>query len=80
MSTTKIAITLEESLVKRIDRLVAADAYPSRSRAIQEAVKDKLSRLHRNRLARECTKLDAASEQTLAEEGMSTEIDQWPEY
>jgi metal-responsive CopG/Arc/MetJ family transcriptional regulator len=62
MSTAKIAITIEESLLKQVDGLVASRVYPSRSRAIQEAVTDKLQRLERGRLARECAKLDPAVE------------------
>ncbi|PKL20131.1 MAG: CopG family transcriptional regulator, partial [Spirochaetae bacterium HGW-Spirochaetae-4] len=51
-----------------------------RSRAIQEAVSEKLARLERSRLARECAKLDQGFEQAMAEEGMSIEVRQWPEY
>jgi len=80
MSTAKIAITMEASLVSQVDRLVSAHIYPSRSRAIQEAVADKLQRLDRRRLARECAKLDRKCEQALAEEGMGAEGAEWPEY
>jgi hypothetical protein len=31
-------------------------------------------------LAQECAKLDPNYEQSLAEEGFSMEIDEWPEY
>ncbi|MDA1055406.1 MAG: ribbon-helix-helix domain-containing protein [Planctomycetota bacterium] len=80
MSTAKIAITMEEGLIRQVDKLVSADVYPSRSRAIQEAVADKLQRLDRSRLARECAKLDAQFEQAMAEEGIGSEVDEWPEY
>jgi len=80
MSTAKIAITMEESLVSQVDRLVSSHVYPSRSRAIQEAVADKLNRLDRRRLARECAKLDPEFEQALAEEGIGSEGAEWPEY
>lgn len=80
MPRSKIAITLDESLVGRLDRLVRRKLYPSRSRAIEEAVQDKLDRLDRFRLARECSKLDSAVERTFAEEGMSVELREWPEY
>jgi len=80
MATAKVAITLEESLVKQVDRLVSSHVYPSRSRAIQEAVAEKLQRLDRGRLARECAKLDPAFEQAMAEEGLGSEVDEWPEY
>ncbi|MBN1464778.1 ribbon-helix-helix protein, CopG family [candidate division KSB1 bacterium] len=80
MSTAKIAITIDDKLVEKIDSLVRKRIFPSRSRAIQEAVSEKLSRLDKSRLAKECSKLDIASEQHLAEEGTSSEIESWPEY
>jgi len=80
MSVAKIAITMDEGLVAQVDRLVREHVYPNRSRAIQDAVADKLWRMDRGRLARECAKLDPKFEQALAEEGMGSEIAQWPEY
>lgn len=80
MSTAKIAITIEEGLVRQLDQLVTSAIYPSRSRAIQDAVAEKLRRIDRGRLARECAKLDPKFEQALAEEGMGTDISEWPEY
>jgi metal-responsive CopG/Arc/MetJ family transcriptional regulator len=75
-----VAITLDEDLLKRLDRLVEEEAFPSRSRAIQEAVAEKLSRLDRTRLIRETAKLDAQYEQELAEEGLAEDVEEWPEY
>jgi metal-responsive CopG/Arc/MetJ family transcriptional regulator len=80
MSTIKVAVTLDEKTLDRLDRLVKVRLFPNRSRAIQEAVEEKLERLERSRLARECTKLDPAFEKAMAEEGMSEELGQWPEY
>ena len=80
MSTAKIAITIEEDVLDRLDKLVSSNVFPNRSKAIQEAIKEKLSRVNRSRLARECAKLDPASEKALAEEGFSREIEGWPEY
>jgi metal-responsive CopG/Arc/MetJ family transcriptional regulator len=80
MSKSKIAITLEETTLDRLDELVGRSEYPSRSRAIEEAVEEKLARLERSRLARECAKLDPAFEKALAEEGLSEDVSQWPEY
>jgi metal-responsive CopG/Arc/MetJ family transcriptional regulator len=80
MSTSKIAITLDEGLLERIDRLVVERKFPSRSRAIQLAVQAQIDRLDRRRLARECAKLDPAQEQELAEEGVSYDLESWPEY
>jgi metal-responsive CopG/Arc/MetJ family transcriptional regulator len=80
MGTSKVAITLDEKTLTRLDRLVQARVFPNRSKAIQEAVEEKLSRIDRRRLARECSKLEPKFEKTLAEEGLSEELAQWPEY
>jgi metal-responsive CopG/Arc/MetJ family transcriptional regulator len=80
MRTAKVAITLEQATLAELDRLVRARVFPSRSRAIQEAVQDKLERMGRSRLARECAKLDPTEEKALAEEGLSEERAEWPEY
>jgi metal-responsive CopG/Arc/MetJ family transcriptional regulator len=80
MAASKIAITMEEKLVKRLDDLVKSRVFPNRSRAIQEAVEEKLKRMEKTRLAEECAKLEPKYEQTLAEEGFSSEIEEWPEY
>lgn len=75
-----MAITLERAVLDRVDRLIEERIYPNRSRAIEEAVEEKLERLERNRLARECAKLEPAFEKALAEEGLSEELIDWPEY
>ncbi len=80
MSTAKVAITLDENILRQLDRLVKNRVFENRSRAIQEAVREKLSRLERDRLARECAKLDRKFEQAMAEEGLSVEVEEWPEY
>lgn len=77
---TSIAITIDEKLVKQLDNLVKSRVFPNRSKAIQEAVEEKLKRMEKTRLAEECAKLDPKYEQTLAEEGFSSEIEEWPEY
>lgn len=80
MGSAKIAVSLDRGTLERLDRLVAAGLYPSRSRAIQEALEDRLARLGRDRLARECAKLDRDEEIEVAEQGFEAEVEQWPEY
>lgn len=80
MAASKIAITIDDNLLKQLDLMVKSKVFPNRSKAIQEAVADKLKRLERTRLAQECTKLNPDYEQNMAEEGFSLEKDQWPEY
>ena len=80
MPKSKIAITIEEWTLARLDRLVREAVFPNRSQAIQEAVEEKLERLDRVRLARESTRLDPDFEKALAEEGLSEDLSAWPEY
>jgi metal-responsive CopG/Arc/MetJ family transcriptional regulator len=80
MASTKIAITMNEVTLHRLDRLVKERVFPNRSKAIQDAVEEKLEKLERNRLARECAKLDPNTEKAMADEGMNEELEQWPEY
>ena len=80
MTASKIAITLESDMVKRIDMLVKSNLFPNRSKAIQEAVAEKLKQIEKSRLAQECAKLDPEFEQSFAEEGFTAELEEWPEY
>ncbi|MCZ6525624.1 MAG: ribbon-helix-helix domain-containing protein [Gammaproteobacteria bacterium] len=74
MSSSKIAITLESGTLAEVDALVKKRLFPSRSRAIQEAVKEKLNRLNKSHLAHECAKLDTKYEKALAEEGLKEDL------
>ena len=80
MPAAKVAITIEEELLERIDRLVEQRKFPNRSRAIQEALREKLERMDRGRLARECAKLNKAFEQKMADEGLADDLEEWPEF
>ena len=80
MPKTKVALTLESALLERVDELVAKQRFRNRSQAIEAALAEKLERLGRSRLARECAKLDPAQEQKLAEEGFAKGLATWPKY
>jgi len=80
MTTAKIAVTLEKSLLSRLDLLVKSRKFPNRSTAIREALREKLGKIEEDRLAVECAKLNPDFEQALAEEGMDSELEGWPEY
>ena len=56
MPAAKVAITIEEQLLKRIGRL------------------------KRGRLARECAKLNRSAEQRMADEGLTEDFAEWPEF
>jgi len=80
MGTAKVAITIDNETLQKLDRLVKEHVFPNRSKAIQEAVQDKINRHEKNRLARECAKLDPSYEQALADECISEDVNEWPEY
>jgi metal-responsive CopG/Arc/MetJ family transcriptional regulator len=80
MKSAKVAITIDREILERLDGLVKKRVFPNRSRAIQEAVAEKLTRLDRSRLARECSKLEPATERSLADEGLARDFKEWPEY
>jgi metal-responsive CopG/Arc/MetJ family transcriptional regulator len=80
MARAKVAISLDEATLNRLDRLVKKRVFPNRSQAIEEAVAEKLARIEKSRLAQECAKLDASFEKALAEEGLSHDLKEWPEY
>lgn len=80
MPTTKVAVTIDESTLAELDRLVRDGTFANRSRAVETAVREKLDRLTQNRLARECAKLDPAAEAVHADEGLAADHTSWPEY
>jgi metal-responsive CopG/Arc/MetJ family transcriptional regulator len=80
MATNKVAITIDSDLLSKLDLLVSQRVFPNRSKAIQEALTDKLSLIRQTRFESECAKLDPQVEQQLAEEGMGGELNQWPIY
>jgi Arc/MetJ-type ribon-helix-helix transcriptional regulator len=80
MASARIAITLEEELLTHVDRWVREGKYTSRSKVIQVAVREKLDRSRRRRLAEEAAKLDPKEERVLAEEGFAAGAETWPAY
>ena len=77
MPTRKVAVSIDSELLDEVDRLVSIHEFPNRSKAIQEALGEKLERLKQVRLSRESAKLSTTEEQAMAEEGMG---DAWQEY
>ena len=80
MAKLKVAITLEAELLDQVDTLVRERRYPNRSQAIESAMAEKLERLNRTRLARECAKLDPTEERRWADEGLAEDVKAWPAY
>jgi len=80
MAQAKVAISIDDHLLAKVDQLVSSHIFPNRSKAIQAAVCEKIERLDKIRLASECAKLTPKHEQAIAEEGISEELQQWPQY
>lgn len=80
MTSAKIAITLDNNLLKKLDYFVQHKMFKNRSQAIQASVYQTIERMEHKHLVRECAKLDVNFEQRMAEEGLSTDIEEWPEY
>ena len=68
MATAKITVTLDAMLLEQLDELVAKKVFPNRSSAVQQAVREKIDRINKMRLARECAKLNPEFEQAMAED------------
>ena len=80
MPKTKVALTLDSELLKRVDELVDRRRFRNRSQAVEAALADKVHRLARTRLARESAKLNPRDEKRLADEGLADDFASWPEY
>lgn len=80
MNAAKIAISIEPSLLKRVDSLVGRKLFRSRSELFQIAVFEQIARLDEDALSRECSKLDPSEEQGFADIGLSTDLSEWPAY
>ena len=80
MNVDKVTISIDSDLLRKLDRLVSDRIFPNRSKAIQDAVAEKVDRIDQNRLARECAKLDITEEQLLADEGLALEAAEWQPY
>ncbi|MFI5311698.1 MAG: ribbon-helix-helix domain-containing protein [Gemmatimonadales bacterium] len=80
MPKIKVAITVDAKLLEEVDELVAQQRLPNRSQAIEAALAEKLARLRRTRLARECALLDPREEAALADLGLVADRETWPEY
>ena len=78
MGAAKVAITLDERLLRMVDGWVKQGRYPNRSQAIQAALREKMKRWKRTRLGEELANLDRKEEQALADERLGVEA--WPEF
>ncbi|MFU8889821.1 MAG: ribbon-helix-helix domain-containing protein [Trueperaceae bacterium] len=77
---TKVAVSIDDRLIREVDLLVRDERYASRSQAIEAAVAEHLRRVRRRRLAEACAVLDPVEEVALAEEGLGADARAWPPY
>ena len=77
---SKVAVSLDDALVRQVDLLVRDARYPSRSQAIEIAVAEHLDRLRGRRLAEACAQLDPEEEVALAEADLESDAASWPPY
>ncbi|MEO7658120.1 MAG: ribbon-helix-helix domain-containing protein [Pyrinomonadaceae bacterium] len=80
MSVAKVTISIESDLLKKVDRLVKESVFSNRSQAVQLAIQDKIAHIDKDRLARECAKLDKKEERASADIGLASVANEWPEY
>jgi Arc/MetJ-type ribon-helix-helix transcriptional regulator len=76
MPASRIAVTVDEKLLREVDSWVREGKYPSRSRAIQAALEEKLRR--QRRLLEALAEADPEEARSVAEESIG--VDEWPEY
>lgn len=75
MAKSRITVTIDERLLRRLDALVERSRFADRSHAIETAVEQ----FARSRLAAECARLDPEAERAMAEEGLAGDAESWPE-
>lgn len=76
----KIAITIDAGLLQRLDLLVEQKHFKNRSQAFQQLIQKEVKTLEHDSLAVECSKLNIAAEQELADEELDMELNEWPDY
>ena len=77
---TKIAITVDSEILARVDELVQRREFANRSQAIEGALREKIARVNRTRLALACAQLDAHAEAAFADADLAGVVDTWPAY
>jgi metal-responsive CopG/Arc/MetJ family transcriptional regulator len=80
MAKAKVAVTVDATLLQRVDELVSAGRFVNRSQAFEIALAGTVARLMRTRLAREAARLDPEHERRLADRALPGMVDTWPEY
>ena len=80
MSVAKIAISIDDQLLAKLDGFIALNKFKTRSQAIQLAVQNTVDSLDHKRLIDACMQLDMDTERTLADQGLKKDLEEWPEF
>jgi metal-responsive CopG/Arc/MetJ family transcriptional regulator len=80
MSTAKIAVSIDNKQLKKIDFYVKKHVFKSRSQAFQISISQILEKLEHDRLAKECAKLNPIEEQEMADMDLDKDLASWPKY
>jgi len=80
MSMAKIAVSIDDKQLKKIDFYVKKKVFKNRSQAFQLSIDQTLEHLEHSRLAQECEKLDVNFEQEMADIGLDEDLEAWPKY
>lgn len=80
MNMAKIAISIDNDQLEKLDYYVKKKVFKNRSQAFQLSINQILEQLADDRLARECAKLDIAFEQEMADIGLDEDLETWPKY
>jgi Arc/MetJ-type ribon-helix-helix transcriptional regulator len=75
----RFGITIDQKVLADVDRLVRNGTYASRSQVFEVAIKERLARMNRSRLALESAKLDKLEGRALADESYAADVT-GPEY
>lgn len=76
----KVAVSIENEQLKKIDFYVKKKVFKNRSQAFQISIAHILDDLEHNRLAEECEKLDVNFEQNMADIGLDEDLESWPTF
>lgn len=80
MSIAKIAVSIDEKQLKKIDFFVKKHVFKNRSQAFQIAINRTLQQLEHHRLSEECSKLDRNSEQEMADLSLDEDLATWLKF
>jgi Arc/MetJ-type ribon-helix-helix transcriptional regulator len=73
MATAEVTVSIDEQLLREVDRWVVEGAFPSRSRAVHAALTMLTERRADQAFREELAKLDPAEERVLADELLTGE-------